>query len=336
MARILLSAAANRPWSPGHAVRPALARTGHAVEGFDPRSAGNPTAELLAAVDTFKPDLLIVYDGVQYTPELVRQVRARSVYTVYWYNEVTPTPNIETIELGREYDAFFTMAQGLADRFRAAGIENAEWLPEAMEPSLYAYENVTDADRKLFTCDVTLVGRLESDNPAYMERWKLVKRIVDETIDIKWWGPRIRRKVGTFVLGLLLSKVSRAYGGRFVWNETYAKAVYLSRIFLAREAFPHIRLSMSARAFTAIGLGAFYLTFPTRGIEEMFEPDKEIVTFLTADEMVEKIRYYLEHDGERAEIAAAGRKKVLAEHTYDHRFRRMFEIIGERGFEADG
>ena len=336
MARVLLSAAANRPWSPGHAVRPALERTGHAVEGFDPRSAGNSITELIAAVDSFKPDLLIVYDGVQYTPELVRQVRAKGIYTVYWYSEVTPTPTPETVELGLEYDAFFTMAQGLVDRFRAAGIANAEWLPEAMEPSLYAYENVTDADRKLFTCDVTLVGRLESDNPAYMERWKLVKRIVDENINIKWWGPRIRRKVGTFVLGLLLSKVSRAYGGRFVWNETYAKAVHLSRVFLTREAFPHIRLSMSARAFTAIGLGAFYLTFPTRGIEEMFEPDKEIVTFLTADEMVEKIRYYLEHDAERTAIAAAGRKKVLAAHTYDQRFRRMFEMIGERGFKARG
>lgn len=334
MARVLLSAITHRPWSPGHALRPALERTGHAVEGFDPRSAGNPTAELLATVDAFKPDLLIVYDGVQYAPEFVREVRAKGVYTVYWYSEVTPNPHQETVGLGREYDVFFTIAEGLVDRFRAAGIENAEWLPEGMEPSLYAYENVTDADRKLFTCDVALVGKLESDNPAYMERWKLVKRIVDENMNIKWWGPRIRRKVGTFVLGLLLSKVSRAYGGRFVWNETYAKAVHLSMIFLAREAFPHIRLSMSSRAFTAIGLGAFYLTFPTRGIEEMFEPNKEIVTFLTADEMVEKIRYYLEHDDERAAIAAAGRKKVLAEHTYDQRFRRMFEMIGERGFKA--
>jgi spore maturation protein CgeB len=119
-----------------------------------------------------------------------------------------------------------------------------------------------------------------------------------------------------------------------VWDDTYAKAVHLSKIFLAREAYPHIRKSMSARAFIAMGLGAFYLTFPTRGIEEMFTPDKEIVTFLTADDMIEKIRYYLVHEEERRAIGAAARAKVLAEHTYQRRFERMFELLAARGVMA--
>ena len=331
MARILLSASMNRPWSPGHALRPSLEATGHALQVFDYRSVGHPHEELLATVDAFKPDLHIVHGGELYTPDLMRRVREKGVYCVLWYPEVTPRPRCEAAELGRAYDVFFTMARGLVERFTVAGIPDVEWLPEAMEPSLFQYDEIADTDRKLFTCDVTLVGRLESDNPAYMERWKLVKRIVDEGFDIKWWGPRVRRKIGTFVLGLLLSKVSRAYGGRLVWNETYAKAIHLSKIFLARDAYPHIRLSMSARAFTALGLGAFYLTFPTRGIEEMFEPGKEIVTFLTPDEMIEKIRYYLEHDEERQAIAAAGRAKALAHHTYRNRFERMFEILARRG-----
>ena len=333
MARILLSAARDRPWSPGHALTPALERTGHAVQVFDYDSADDPHGELLAAVDAFKPDLHIVYGGERYTPGLIRQVRAKTGYNVLWYPQVTPILRPDVVELGNEYDMFFTIAQGLVDRFVAAGLRNVAWLPEGMEPSIYEYETITDRDRQAFTCDVTLVGKLESDNPAYLERWKLVKRIVDEHFHMKWWGPRIRRKIGTFVLGLLLSKVSHAYGGRFVWNETYAKAVHLSKIFIAREAYPNIRLSMSARAFTAMGLGAFYLTFPNRGVEQMFEPGRELVLFRTPDEMVEKIRYYLARDDERALIAAAAKKKVLAEHTYQRRFERMFEVIAERGFD---
>jgi len=333
MARILLSAGTARPWSPGHALLPALERLGHTVRVFDRQEAEDPRRELFALVEAFQPALHIVYGGDTYAPELVEQIRARKVYQVMWYPAVTPVPPPEVVAAGRAYDRFFTMAEGLVERFADAGLPDPRWLPEGMEPSLYAYDEITDLDRELFACDVTLVGKLESDNPAYMERWKLVKRIVDEGIHIKWWGPRIRRKIGTFVLGLLLSKVSRAYGGRFVWNETYAKAVHLSKVFLAREAYPHIRRSMSKRAFIAMGLGAFYLTFPTRGIGEMFVPGKELVLFKTPDEMVEKIRYYLEHDTERLAIATAARARVLAEHTYEHRFEQMLSVVRQQGVD---
>ncbi len=331
MARILLSAAMNRPWTPGHSLLPALQRTGHEVQAFDYKSSEAPHTELPALVAAFRPDLHIVYGGEAYSPDLIRDVRSRGVASVLWYPEVTPEPLPQVVELANAHDLFFTMAQGLLPRFHAAGVRNVEWLPEAMEPSLYQYDSISDLDRQLFTCDVTLVGKLESDNPAYMERWKLVRRIVDEGFNIKWWGPRLNRKIGTFVLGLLLSKVSRAYGGRFVWNETYAKAIHLSKVFIAREAYPHIRLSMSARAFTSLGLGAFYLTYPTDGMNELFEPGVELDTFLTPDEMVEKIRYYLQHDDERAAIAAAARSKVLSQHTYTHRFEQMFRLLAGHG-----
>ncbi len=325
----------SRPWSPGHSLAPALQRTGHTVQVFDYRGAEDVPNELLRTVDSFRPDLHIVYGGETYTPDLIRQVGAKGAYNVLWYPAVTPNPLPEAVELGRAHQMFFTMAEGLVEMFRRAGIPDAEWLPEAFEPSIYEYGETTDVDRQIFTCDVALVGKLEADNPAYMERWKLVKRIVDEGINIKWWGPRIRRKIGTFVLGLLLSKVSRAYGGRFVWNETYAKAVHLSKIFIARDAYPHIRLSMSARAFTTLGLGGLYLTYPTKGIEEMFEPGKELVLFNTPDEMVEKIRYYLAHEEERKAIAAAGRRKALAHHTYQHRFERIFDRLRARGVKIE-
>jgi len=321
----------NRPWSPGHALTPALERTGHAVHVFDYRSTPDPHRDLLAAVDQFKPELHVAYGGELYTPDLLRRVKAKGVPNVLWYPEVTPVPLPEAVQLGQACDLFLTIAQGLVEKFTEAGLPAVDWLPEAFEPSIYQYATLTDVDRQLFTCDVTLVGKLESDNPAYMERWKLVKRAVDERVNIKWWGPRIRRKIGTFVLGLLLSKVSRAYGGRFVWNETYAKAVHLSKIFIARDAFPHIRLSTSARTFTALGLGAFLLTYPTKGIEEMFEPGKELVLFQTPDEMIEKIRYYLAHDTERKTIAAAGHQKALSQHTYTHRFQRLFQLLQARG-----
>jgi spore maturation protein CgeB len=51
------------------------------------------------------------------------------------------------------------------------------------------------------------------------------------------------------------------------------------------------------------------------------------VTYSSAEEAAEKIRYYLEHEDERASIAAAGHARTLAEHTYAHRMRELEQIL---------
>ena len=46
------------------------------------------------------------------------------------------------------------------------------------------------------------------------------------------------------------------------------------------------------------------------------------------DDLVEQVRYWLEHEAERAAVAEAGYRRVLAEHTYDHRFAAIFAAAG--------
>ena len=44
----------------------------------------------------------------------------------------------------------------------------------------------------------------------------------------------------------------------------------------------------------------------------------------TVGELIEKIRYYLGHESERAAIAAAGQRRALREHLWTHRFSELF------------
>ena len=48
-------------------------------------------------------------------------------------------------------------------------------------------------------------------------------------------------------------------------------------------------------------------------------------------DLVEKVRYYLKHEDERAAIAQAGYERTLREHTYVHRFRDIFGQMGLSG-----
>ncbi len=81
------------------------------------------------------------------------------------------------------------------------------------------------------------------------------------------------------------------------------------------------------RLFETTGVGACLLTDWKENLSDLFEPDKEVLTYRSAAECVEKVRYILEHENERREIAAAGQLRTLREHTFENRAARIDEII---------
>ncbi len=81
------------------------------------------------------------------------------------------------------------------------------------------------------------------------------------------------------------------------------------------------------RLFETTGVGACLLTDWKENLSGLFEPDKEVLTYRSVEECVEKVKYILEHEDERRSIAAAGQLRTLREHTFDNRAARIDEII---------
>jgi spore maturation protein CgeB len=81
------------------------------------------------------------------------------------------------------------------------------------------------------------------------------------------------------------------------------------------------------RLFEATGVGACLLTDWKENLARLFEPDKEVLTYNSAAECVEKVKYILEHEAERRAIAAAGQRRTLREHNFDNRAMQIDEII---------
>jgi spore maturation protein CgeB len=65
------------------------------------------------------------------------------------------------------------------------------------------------------------------------------------------------------------------------------------------------------------------LTEQAEDLDQYLMPGKEIETFASLDELVSKIKHYLDHPRKRDEIAAAGHLRVRREHTYEKRFRDL-------------
>lgn len=85
---------------------------------------------------------------------------------------------------------------------------------------------------------------------------------------------------------------------------------------------------IKGRHFEIPQTGQFQLATPADDLHSYFKYDEEIVVANSVDEIIEKARYFLDHDDKRQAIADAGRERMLADHQWKHRFADIFGDIG--------
>jgi spore maturation protein CgeB len=318
--KILLISELDKPlWNEGWYYKEGLELNGHEVFPFDPMDVHEPVEKIYKILEEFKPDF-ILHTKDELPAEVFGELR-QVIKVIQWY----PDPVIPDWlpPYVKASDVFITMSEGLVNEFKRYN-NKSFFLTQAFAPSFFQIRKITDRDVNTYSTEVTFVGNLGS-KPCYLPRREFLKAVIKNGFKLKWWGPRLPRKIST--IPLIIGKLGRAYGGKFVWGEEHAKICKLSKIYLGFDAQPHVRKSMSERLYIAVGCGAFYMCQYIDGIEDVLETDKEIVTFKSEQEMIDKIRYYLKHDDLRKKIAEAGKQRVLKEHTYEVRMKDLIKII---------
>jgi hypothetical protein len=81
------------------------------------------------------------------------------------------------------------------------------------------------------------------------------------------------------------------------------------------------------RLFQTTGVGTCLLTDTGINMPDLFEEDHEVVTYTSVDECIEKADYLLTHEDFRRNIAAAGQRRTLREHTVLRRCQQIDEIL---------
>lgn len=98
-------------------------------------------------------------------------------------------------------------------------------------------------------------------------------------------------------------------------------------LVITRQAHASVFASSNSRPFELAALGACMVSSYYNGLEEWFEPGKEVIILDSKEEATERIRWLLEHDTERERIGQAARERFLKDHTYKHRARELMDII---------
>lgn len=81
------------------------------------------------------------------------------------------------------------------------------------------------------------------------------------------------------------------------------------------------------RVFEACGVGTCQLVDHVDEVLQAFEPDREVVTYRSIDECIEKANWLLDHPQERAVIAAAGQARALRDHSVARRAEALHEDL---------
>lgn len=87
--------------------------------------------------------------------------------------------------------------------------------------------------------------------------------------------------------------------------------------------------AVNQRLFDVPATGSFLLTDWREQMEGLFEPGSEVACFHSPEEAADLVRYYIDHPAQRQRVALAARRRVLAEHTWEHRLRTLVTHMRE-------
>jgi spore maturation protein CgeB len=282
-------------------------------------------------------DLFFSYFYSAYAdPAAIREIGATGVPTVNWYCNASYQFGLVE-EIAPAYDWCLVPERFRLDDYRRAGA-NPIYCQEAANPNVYRPYDLPSE------FDITFVGQRYGDRPTF------VRALLDAGLDARAWGPNWtqpppvapawRRAAGHVKRRALRRPSPRPAGvptdrcGPPLSDLEYVQMYSRSQISLGfskvAEGAPRTTSikQVRLRDFEAPMSGAFYLVERCEELEDFFEPDREIVCFDDAAELVEKARYYLANEGARNRIRQAGMRRARAEHSWQARFKRVFAEIG--------
>ena len=199
------------------------------------------------------------------------------------------------------YDHVFALDSHLVPMLAAAGVRCVEHLCACADPDEHRPIELTAAEREWYAADVSFVGTQHPDRVKMLDplsEWDL------RVYGVGWDGVE--------------ESLKRCVRAEPIYGLKKTKVYSASRISINVHG-PHMIRGENFRVFEVAACGgASFSTFKP-DLVQCFEPDAEVVVFDDADDLREKLRHFLAHPAELDAIRHAGRRRVLAEHTYDHR-----------------
>jgi spore maturation protein CgeB len=273
-------------------------------------------ARFLRLARRFRPDLVLVNQGMVLEPATIEAARRLGARCVNWFSDY-PAEFERGLERAAAYDAFYLSASYAARRHRVAGLERSFWLPFGCDPEAAAGPSPVDAPPVVF------VGSW------YPERQILLRHLRGLPVGV--WGPGWERAAADPSLrGLLRGGALR----RGAWRGLYAAARVVVNVHYGCFGPPEVSGGLAnTRVFEIPAAGACQVVDRQEDVLRLFREGEHLLCFATGDELRARVEEVLRDPARGRAIASRARAAVAAAHTWNHRARHLLDP-GARDFGA--
>lgn len=255
---------------------------------------------IIKKVSLINYDIIWIDKGVTIYPETLKYIKKKSPHTIlisYSPDNMALRHNqsqqyLECIPI---YDYIITNKSYILDDMRKLGAKKVYFVNNSYERSFHYPRILTENDYKQIGGDIGFVGSWEK------ERCESILYLAQHGLNIRVWGGGKWLKYKGVYPNLKIEN-----GG--LYSENYSKSFQAFKISLCFLRKMNHDLQ-TTRTVEIPACGGFMLAERTPEHQAMFEEGKEADFFSSNKELLEKCKYYLQHDSERKQIAMAGLKR---------------------------
>lgn len=299
-----------------------LAAMGHEVELFDymgelrAHGKAGMNQRLLERVRQWRPTVAVfsLYTD-QFEPETVDALREYTKTFCFFHDD---TWRVDYSRFwARHFDFFSTPDLHGETKYREIGLPNAIYFPFGSNEQIFRKLDVPKC------YDVSFVGGWHPWRQWLIDRIRKAG-IAVEVAGYRWPNGEVDQE--GMVRLFNESRINLNLSNSASWDVRYLASS--PRALLNRIRSKKNIEQMKARIFEVNGCGAFQLSYFVEGLANCYDIDREIGVYADADDLIDKIKFYLAHEALRESMAAAAYERTLREHTFKQRFQMVFDRMG--------
>jgi spore maturation protein CgeB len=274
-------------------------------------------------------DFLLVFKGKHLFPETLERFTSTGLPAYCMY------PDVSFLDHGANiWDClpfyrcvFTTKSFHMKDASLGRRAQNLRLVSHGFDPDVHRPVEMAPRVQAAYGCEVSFVGNWSP------KKEQLLSALIEQRtgLDLRIWGPGWERA------GRVLQS---HWTGRGAYGDELCLIYQASKINLGllSEAGGGTTVGdqVTARTWQIPASGGFMLHEATAELELNFLPGREVGVFTSPGELSEKTGWYLGHEQERREIAAAGQRRCIeAGYTYLHAAQQIlaFHEVREAGAE---
>jgi spore maturation protein CgeB len=310
---------------------------------------------LFEQVNSFKPDILWIENLSFINHDWFNKVRIKikSIKLIIAYH--CAPYSTDTLDKLKNADFIITCTPGLKQSFEDEGLK-AYLVYHGFDSELLAkIDKKGDVSAK----KLVFSGSLITGGNFHNARINLIENLVKEKTDLALYvtlekNYRIRAKQLIYLLVSFLKKLKLKkltdripifeYGRSPVkrYSDELLKAnhqplygIDMYNLFYRSKIVLNIHIGVAGdyagnmRMFEVTGVGSCLLTDNKKNMSDLFEAGREVIVYDSPEDCINKVKWLLEHEAERDNIARMGQKKTLEMHTVENRCKSIIDIINK-------